>query len=59
MKFLVLDGETCNTPIVNGQLEYHSGQNYDLGGKIIDEFGNVYDQFDIVIEDVFFGMPEF
>lgn len=58
MKFLVLDGETCNTPIVNGQLEYHSGQNYDLGGKIIDEFGNVYDQFDLVIEDVFFGMPE-
>ena len=58
MKFLVIDGETCNTPIVNGQLTYEDGQVYDLGGRVIDEKGNVYDEFDIVIEDVFFGMPE-
>lgn len=58
MKFLVIDGETCNTPIVDGQLDYQSGQNYDLGGKVIDEFGHVYDQFNLVIEEVFFGMSE-
>lgn len=58
MRFLVVDGETCNTPVVDGQLEYHDGQVYDLGGKVIDEYGKVYDQFDIVIEDVFFGMTE-
>ena len=58
MKFLVIDGETCNTPIVDGQLDYQSGQNYDLGGKVIDEFGHVYDQFNLVIEEVFFGMKE-
>lgn len=58
MNFLVIDGETCNTPLINGQLDYQSGQNYDLGGKVIDEYGQVYDQFDLVIEDVFFGMNE-
>lgn len=58
MKFLVIDGETCNTPVVNGQLEYHDGQVYDLGGRVIDEMGNIYDEFNIVIEDVFFGMNE-
>lgn len=58
MRFLVVDGEACNTPVVDGQLEYHDGQVYDLGGKVIDEYGKVYDQFDIVIEDVFFGMTE-
>lgn len=58
MKFLVVDGETCNTPKVNGQLEYQDGQVYDLGGRVIDEMGKIYDEFDIVIEDVFFGMSE-
>ena len=56
MKFLVVDGETCNTPKINGQLDYQSGQVYDLGGRVIDEMGNIYDEFDIVINDVFFGM---
>lgn len=58
MKFLVVDGETCNTPVVSGQLEYRDGQVYDLGGRVIDEMGNIYDEFDIVIEDVFFGMDQ-
>lgn len=58
MKFLVVDGETCNTPVVNGQLEYRDGQVYDLGGRVIDEMGNIYDEFNIVIEDVFFGMDQ-
>lgn len=58
MKFLVIDSETCNTPIVNGQLEFQDGQVYDLGGRVIDEMGAIYDEFNIVIEDVFFGMSE-
>ena len=58
MKFLVLDTETCNTPLEDGQVATHSGQVYDLGGQVIDEKGNVYEQFSWVIEDVFFGMPQ-
>ena len=58
MYFLVVDGETCNTPIVDGQLDMKNGQDYDLGGMIIDEFGNEYERFSMVNEDVFYGMPE-
>lgn len=58
MKFLVLDCEACNCPEVDGQLDVKNGQAYDLGGKVIDETGKVYDGFSYVIEDVFFGMPQ-
>lgn len=58
MNFLVLDGETCNTPVIDGQLDVKNGQVYDLGGVVIDEFGNEKERFSVVNEDVFFGMPE-
>lgn len=58
MNFLILDGETCNTPKTEGQLEFSSGQVYDLGGMIVDEYGHEKDHFSIVNEDVFFRMPE-
>ena len=58
-KYLVFDGETCNTPRnERGQLDTSSGQVYDLGGSVIDECANVYDEFSIVNEDVFFGLKE-
>ena len=57
MNFLVLDGETCNTPKVNGQLDVKNGQVYDLGGIVIDEYGNEKMRFSVVNKDVFYGMP--
>lgn len=58
MHFLVFDGETCNTPKIDGQLDVKNGQVYDLGGAVIDEFGNEKERFSVVNEDVFFRMPE-
>ena len=58
MNFLILDGETCNTPMIKGQLDIKSGQVYDLGGAIINEYGKEFTHFSIVNEDVFFRMPE-
>lgn len=58
MNFLVFDGETCNTPVVDGQLDVKNGQVYDLGGAVIDEYGNEKERFSVVNEDVFFRMPE-
>ena len=58
MYFLMLDSETCNTLVVDGQLDVANGQVYDLGGKVIDEFGNEYERFSVVNEDVFFGMTD-
>ena len=57
MNFLVLDGETCNTPKINGQLDVKNGQVYDLGGMVIDEYGNEKTRFSVINGDVFFGMP--
>ena len=57
MNFLVLDGETCNTPKIDGQLDVKNGQVYDLGGMVIDEYGNEKTRFSVINGDVFFGMP--
>ena len=57
MNFLVLDGETCNTPKINGQLDVKNGQVYDLGGIVIDEYGDEKMRFSVVNKDVFYGMP--
>lgn len=57
-KYLVFDGETGNTPRnAQGQLDVESGQVYDLGGMVIGESGKKYDQFSLINEDVFYGMP--
>lgn len=58
MNFLVLDGETCNTHKVNGQLDVKNGQVYDLGGVVIDEYGEEKMRFSVVNKDVFYGMPD-
>lgn len=57
MHFLVIDGETCNTPVIDGQLDVKNGQVYDLGGVVIDEYGTEKERFSVVNEDVFFRMP--
>lgn len=58
-KYLLIDGETCNTPKnEKGQIDVSSGQVYDLGGWVIDEVGNCYDEFSLINEDVFFGLRE-
>lgn len=60
MNVMVIDGETCETKRdEQGQLDTSSGQVYDLGGQVLNvESGAVLDRFDLVNEDVFFGMPE-
>lgn len=60
MNVMVIDGETCETyRNEQGQLDTSSGQVYDLGGQILNvESGAILDKFDLVNEDVFFGMPE-
>ena len=60
MNVMVIDGETCETKRnEQGELDTSSGQVYDLGGQVLNvESGSVLDKFDLVNEDVFFGMPE-
>lgn len=58
MNFLVFDGETCNTPVIDGQLDVKNGQVYDLGGAVINEYGEEKARFSVINEDVFFRMPE-
>lgn len=58
-KYLVFDSETCNTPRdERGQLDTSSAQVYDLGGWVIDKDANVYDEFSLINDDVFFRLPE-
>lgn len=57
-KYLFMDGETAETPLVDGQLDVENGQVYDLGLMVIDDNGNVYEQVSLINEDVFFGMPQ-
>lgn len=48
-KYLMIDTETAgdlDSPLV-----------YDLGMQVIDKRGNVYAEYNLVISDVFYGMP--
>lgn len=56
--YMVFDTEVCNCPKIDGQLDVVNGQAYDLGIQIVDNKGFVYDEYSIVNEDVFFGMPD-
>lgn len=60
MNVMVIDGETCETRRdEHGQLDTSCGQVYDLGGEVLNvESGKILDEFNVVNEDVFFGMPE-
>lgn len=56
--YAVFDTEACNCPKIDGQLDMANGQVYDFGLQVVDKQGFVYDQFSIINEDVFFGMPQ-
>lgn len=56
--YMVFDTEVCNCLKIDGQLDIANGQFYDIGLQIVDNEGYVYDEYSIVNEDVFFGMPE-
>lgn len=48
--YLMIDTETAgglDNPLV-----------YDLGMQVVDRYGNVYAEYNLVISDVFYGMPE-
>ena len=57
-KYLMMDCESAETPKIDGQLDVKNGQAYDLGLRVIDETGKVYEEVSLINEDVFFGMPE-
>ena len=56
--YMMFDTEVANCPKIDGQLDVENGQVYDLGIQIVDNEGFVYDEYSIVNEDVFFGLPE-
>lgn len=55
--YLFMDGETAETPKVNGQLDIANGQVYDLGLLVMNDEGEVLDKISLINEDVFFRMP--
>lgn len=55
--YLFMDGETAETPKVNGQLDITNGQVYDLGLLVMNDEGEVLDKISLINEDVFFRMP--
>ena len=57
MYYLFMDGETAETPKIDGQLDVKNGQVYDLGLMVIDETGKVYETASLINYDVFFAMP--
>lgn len=58
MVYLFMDGETAETPKVDGQLDVGNGQVYDLGLMVIDDECKVYEKMSLINEDVFFRMPQ-
>lgn len=57
-KYLFLDCETAETSDINGKVDSHNGQVYDIGLMVIDNTGHVYEKMSFINEDVFFGMPD-
>ena len=55
--YLFMDGETAETPKVNGQLDITNGQVYDLGLLVMNDEEEILDKISLINEDVFFRMP--
>lgn len=55
---LMLDTETCNGIMVNGQLDLTQSLVYDLGVAVIDKKGKVYETGSYVIAETFIDMAE-
>ena len=52
-KFIVLDTETANTRKVGNNLEIHSALTYDVGWRVMDRAGRIYDEKSYAIRDVY------
>ena len=56
---MMLDTETCNTLVdEKGQLDMTNVLVYDLGWKVIDKRGNVYEEKSYIAEEIFYGMSD-
>lgn len=58
MIFLMADTETCNTIDNEGKLDMTNVLPYDLGMSVINEQGERFEQVSLVIEEIFYGMPD-
>lgn len=57
-KFIVLDTETANTRKVGNNLEIHSALTYDVGWRVMDRAGHIYDEKSYAIRDVYINERE-
>lgn len=55
---LVLDTETANSQMVDGQLDPTNCFFYDMGWQVVDKHGNVYDKASFVNADIYLGEKE-
>lgn len=55
---LVLDTETANTQMIDGQLDPTNCFFYDMGWQVVDKHGNVYDKASFVNADIYLGEKE-
>lgn len=56
---MMLDTETCNTLVdEKGQLDMSSVLVYDLGWKVIDKNGKVYEEKSYIAKEIFYGESE-
>jgi hypothetical protein len=58
MIFLMADTETCNTIDNNGKLDMSNVLPYDLGMSVINEQGEVFEKVSLIIEEIYYGMPD-
>ena len=56
--FIVLDTETANTTDDEGNFSTDSALVYDLGFKVCDTAGNMYDRYSFIIYETFFQMKD-
>ena len=58
MIFLMADTETCNTIDNEGKLDMSNVLPYDLGMSVINEQGEVFEKVSLIIEEIYYGMPD-
>ena len=52
------DTETCNTIDNEGKLDMSNVLPYDLGMSVINEQGEVFEKVSLIIEEIYYGMPD-
>ena len=58
MIFVMADTGTCNTIDNNGKLDMSNVLPYDLGLSVINEQGEVFEKVSLIIEEIYYGMPD-